>query len=145
MKFVHVEEAPGTYRPIVRLVSIDGPNSNCAYMPIEQPYDSGSGGMRNIVTYSRADIVGGIRILARYFPNAPMNMFQLYINDEWTPAIEVELGAPADCGVEGDSGLGNVRFGVGVEYYDESLISRTEDIKVKVDNLIIFNTALLSP
>ena len=142
LQFVHVEEAPGTYRPIVRLVSIDGPNSNCAYMPIEQPYDSGSGGIGNIVTYSRADIVGGMRILARYLPNDPMNMFQLYINDEWTPAIEVELDPPADCGIDGSAGVGNVRFGVGVEYYDNGPnFHATEDIKAKVDNLMIFSTS----
>ena len=115
LQFVHVEESPGMYRPIVRLVSVDGPNSNCAYMPIEQPYDSRNGGIGNLRAYSREDIVGGMRVVARYINpvDSPMNRFELYINDAWIPAIEVELGAPDDCGTDGTAGVGNVRFGVG--------------------------------
>ena len=61
-----------------------------------------------------------------------MKTFELYINDAWIPAIEVELGAPADCGTDGTAGVGNVRFGVGVEYYDDgSNFHATETLRQK--------------
>ena len=35
--------------------------------------------------------------------------------------IEVDLGAPADCGADDGAGIGNVRFGVGVGIDDGNI------------------------
>ena len=59
---MHVEETHRYVSTDCTIGVVDGPIRTAPYMPIEQPYDSRNGGIENLRTYSREDIVGGMRV-----------------------------------------------------------------------------------
>lgn len=144
LQFVHFEDMPGMYRPIVRLVSKGAGNITCGYIQLEQPFDQANGGIANAPMYTREEIVGGLRIASSYSAvlGAPMNTLKLYINNPDQPAIDVSFATPVDCNMDDTANLANVRFGLGATYFDDAPVpnERMADyVQAKVDNLVVFD------
>ena len=144
IQFVHFEDMPGMYRPIVRLVSKGAGNVTCGYIQLEQPFDEANGGIANAPMYTREEIVGGVQIAAMYsaVAGAQMKNLRLYVNNPDQPAIDVSFGTPGDCSMDDTANLANVRFGLGAAYFDDTPVPNermAEYVQAKVDNLVIFD------